>query len=269
MKVTSKSPVVEIENVNFKRQGAAFLDNVSWTIRQGEHWVVLGQNGSGKTTLLKILTGYEWPSSGKVSVLGNVYGQCPLPEIRKRIGWVSSSFLELYEPHFHSPAIDVVISGKYASIGLLFQSPTEEDYRKAHDLLDQFNIVYLAERPLGSLSQGEKIRVLLARAWMAETDLLVLDEPCSGLDLYAREKLLSTIQQMGQSNHAPTMIYVTHHPEEIMPVFNHALLMSGGKSVAQGEKQNVLTDAFLSEAFSLPVHVRWEGNRPWVSIHQE
>mgnify|MGYP001476086157 CR=1 FL=1 len=259
--------IISVKDVVWKRKGKVILDQISWDVFKGQHWVMIGLNGSGKTSLLNLITGYQWASSGEIHILGHRLGAVELRELRKSIGWVSSSLSERYRERMGDTAKGVVISGKYASVGLEYQTGvTKEDEERAEELLARFEADYLADQPYNQLSNGEKQKVLLARAWMAKPKLLILDEPCSGLDIRAREDLLATIDRIGATPDGPTMIYVTHHIEEIMPSFTHALFIKDGRIVTKGEKKSVLTDAVLEETFKLPVRVHWENERPWVTI---
>ncbi|MCL6594138.1 MAG: ATP-binding cassette domain-containing protein, partial [Alicyclobacillus sp.] len=167
--------------------------------------------------------------------------------------------------HATESALEVVLSGKFSSIGL-YDDVADADVADACALLDRFGCLYLAERPFQTLSQGEKQRVLLARAWMAQPQLLILDEPCTGLDILAREHLLQAVQVLARADNAPTLLYVTHHIEEILPVITHVLLLKAGRVVAAGEKHRILTEPLLSETFSIPVSVTWQDDRPWLRL---
>ncbi|WP_285769290.1 ABC transporter ATP-binding protein [Peribacillus sp. SI8-4] len=257
-------PIITLNKINWRRKGKTILNEVSWEVQAGEHWALLGLNGSGKTSMLKMITGYQWPSSGEVSVLGNVFGKTNIPELRKSIGWVSSSLDQEYQTRADS-AIEVVISGRFASIGI-YDEITDDDRSKAMELLGQFRIKQLANQLIHTLSQGEKRKVMLARALMSSPKLLVLDEPCNGLDIHAKEELLAAIENMADSPVAPTIIYVTHHIEEIVPSLTHALLINSGNVVAKGEKKEVLTEDILEKTFQVPVTVKWENERPWIRI---
>lgn len=260
-----ENKVIEMEEITWKREQNTILNGVSWSVQKGEHWAILGLNGSGKTSLLKIITGYQWPTKGKVSVLGHLFGKTNIPELRKSIGWVSSSLEEKFHTRPSDSVLEVVLSGKNASVGL-YEEIKEEDVKKAEELLDQFRISYLADRAFFSLSQGEKKRTMIARALMPSPKLLILDEPCNGLDLYSKEELLSTIENMSQSPEGPTLLYVTHHIEELMPSFTHALLINRGNIVAAGPKKTVLTEELLSKTFCLPLSLDWEDQRPWIHV---
>ncbi|MBK5446337.1 MULTISPECIES: ABC transporter ATP-binding protein [unclassified Peribacillus] len=258
--------VISLKNINWKRNGNQILNGVSWEVQTGEHWALLGLNGSGKTSLLKMITGYQWPNSGgEVSVLGNIFGKTNIPELRKSIGWVSSSLDQEYQSRPNDTALEVVLSGKFASIGL-YEEITENDVKKANKLLDQFRIKHLSNQFIQSLSQGEKRKAMIARALMSSPRLLILDEPCNGLDIYSKEELLTTIEDMTAAPNGPTILYVTHHIEEIVPSITHALLINSGNVIAKGDKKNTLTESLLEKTFRVPITLEWENDRPWIRI---
>jgi len=254
---------ISLEDVSFVRSQRLILDRIFWDIQRGNHWVVLGANGSGKTTLLQLLAGYLWPTRGSVTVLGEEFGRTDVRELRKKIGWVGS-FLEAQIPSSMSP-LDLIVSGKYASIGI-FENPKEEDYHHGLDLARQLKCSEILDLPYGVLSQGEKQRLLIARGLIHKPQLLVLDEPCAGLDLVAREQLLDTLEHLGRSAGGPTMIFVTHHLQEIMPTFTHAFLLRQGSCLAMGQKREILRSELLSQAFGIQVQVTAEGKRYWSRI---
>src|SRR5699024_6413239 len=194
------------------------LRDINWSINHGEHWIVLGLNGSGKTSLLNMLNGYSWPTKGSISVLGKKFGQTDLRELRKSIGWVSSALQERVAPT--QLAEQIVMSGKYATTGL-YDEPTDDDFKRAIQIMDRLGCAYLVNRMYVTCSQGEQQRILIARGLMAQPELLVLDEPTNGLDFIAREHLLTSVEQMIYEENAPSIIYVTHHIEEILPYFTH------------------------------------------------
>jgi iron complex transport system ATP-binding protein len=255
--------LINLENVSLKRNGKTILKEVNWQVKKGEHWSILGLNGSGKTMLLNIINGYLWPSSGKVEVFGKEFGTYPLWELRKSIGWVSSSLQEkLYGNEYIE---NVVLSGKFASIGL-WDDPDQEDIDKALHLIEQFGCSHLINRAYESLSQGEKQRVLIARALMAEPKLLILDEPCTGLDIFAREQLLHFIENLGAKEGAPTFLYVTHHIDEVLPTFEHMFMLKNGEVFAAGKKEELLTSNNLSAFFEHHVAVDEFNNRTYLKI---
>lgn len=257
-------PWIHLESVSFVRNRRPILQDIGWTVARGSHWVVLGPNGSGKTTLLRLLAGYLWPTRGEVTVLGERFGHSDLRELRKRIGW-AGSFLEAQIPPAQKP-LDLIISGKTASIGV-FENPTAEDYEKAGRIARRMGCEAILDSPYGVLSQGEKQRLLIARALIHGPELLILDEPCAGLDIVARERLLQTLESLSSAPRPPTMVLVTHHIEEIMPSVSHALLLRGGRCIAQGKKRDVLKSDLMSQAFGIGVEVLRDNGRyflrPW------
>ncbi|GAE28401.1 ABC transporter [Halalkalibacter wakoensis JCM 9140] len=257
--------MVSLKDVTWKREGKAILNHISWDVNENEHWVILGLNGSGKTSILNVLTGYQWASSGVVQVLGQTFGETNVPELRKSIGWVSSSVDDRFSARGTDTALEVVLSGKHASIGL-YEEVTNDDKIRAKKWLKELHIESLENRHVMSLSQGEKRRVMIARALMASPDILILDEPCNGLDIFSREQLLETIQTLATTKGGPTLLYVTHHIEEVVPAISHALLIHNGSIVAKGEKRTTLTENNLEKTFQLPVSLTWEDERLWVSI---
>ncbi|MCY0877399.1 MAG: ATP-binding cassette domain-containing protein [Firmicutes bacterium] len=258
-------PVIDVEQVSLERPHRRILDSVTWRMGPREHWVLLGPNGSGKTSLLTLLMGYEWPTRGRISVLGRVYGQVDLREVRKEIGWVSHHLAEwMTRDHGDARVNEIVASGKDASIGRGLQPPAADGTEAA---LDLFGLRRLAASPFRTLSQGEKMRALLARAWVAQARLLILDEPCSGLDITGREHFLSILGQwMRHQDRAIPVVYVTHHPEEILPTFTHALLLKQGRVLAQGPIDATLTSAQLSQAFEVPLVLHTRQGRRWVEV---
>lgn len=257
--------VIHMESVSLERDDSLILSNVNWDIKKGENWTILGLNGAGKSTLLSIINGYLWPTVGDVWVLGQQFGQVDLRELRKSIGWVSSALQEkLYQ---NETAVEIVLSGKYATIGL-YDEPKAVDREEALHLLELLDGGYLKDRPYKYLSQGERQRVLIARALISKPALLILDEPCTGLDIFAREKLLSTIQNMGSNPKAPTLIHVTHQLDEILPVFSHTLLLRKGKTYSAGPNSEVLTPESLTGFFNAPVTVKWHQGRPHLLFNQ-
>jgi iron complex transport system ATP-binding protein len=251
---------IVLDDVSFVRNRRVILDRIDWRVGPHDHWVVMGANGSGKTTLLQMLAGYLWPSRGQVTVLGERFGETDLRELRKRIGWVGS-FLGIQFPPSHRP-LDLIVSGKFASIGI-FEPPREEDYAKARELACRLGCEAVLDSPYAVLSQGEKQRLLIARALIHNPQLLILDEPCGGLDLVAREQLLKKLVELGSDAGGPAMILVTHHLEEIMPVFGNVLLLKNGRCLAKGRKEKILTPDLLGEAFGIPIQLGRIGDRYW------
>jgi iron complex transport system ATP-binding protein len=254
------SPCICLEHVDFIRSNRHILQQLNWTVPENEHWVVLGPNGSGKTTLLQLLAGYLWPTNGRITVLGERFGAVDLRELRKRIGWVGS-FLQVQIPPGQRP-LDLIVSGKSASVGL-FERPLPQDYENARALAEQLQCSHILDLPYGVLSQGEKQRLLIARAMIHHPRLLILDEPCAGLDLVAREQLLGSLEDLGRLKDGPTMVLVTHHLEEITSIFSHVLMLKEGRCAGQGRKEEFLNDRHLSGVFGMALRVERTGSRYW------
>lgn len=253
MKKNSKTEVLHIENLCVSRGRYKILRGINWTINQREHWVIVGSNGSGKTTLLGSLLGYFAPSEGSIRLLGNTYGEYDWRELRLKIGIVSSALSHLMDEE--EPALLTVASGKFAMLGL-WGRITTQDRNRASRLLSQVGCARLAESPWGVLSQGERQRVLIARALMTEPELLILDEPCAGLDPAAREDFLHFIPSLPRRfPRLRSVVLVTHHVEEIVPFFTHALLLKDGRTSAAGPIASTLTSSNLSTAFGRAVKI--------------
>ena len=255
--------MIHIENIHLYRNDKQILNDLSWHVQKGQHWAILGLNGSGKTTLLKVINGYIWPNEGKVQVLGETYGKTYIPKLRTRIGWVSNAMIDNF--NWQDNAIEIVLSGKFGALRL-FNDVTEEEIDHAVSIMKHFHCDHLANKSFEHLSQGERQRVQIARAIMADPEILILDEPCGGLDLIERENLLQTIEQIAQAENGPTLIYVTHHVEEILPCFSHVLLMKDGKNVEANAREVVLTDELLSDFFGREISLQIERERAWVAI---
>jgi iron complex transport system ATP-binding protein len=257
--------ILELDQVSWRRDQRWILDKVTWQIAPEEHWCLLGLNGSGKTSILDLINGYYWPTSGKISVLGHRFGEVDLRELRKQIGWVSAAMQQ--RMHGYELVENVVLSGKYASIGV-YEQITDRDLAEAKELLISWNCEHLYGRNYQTLSQGEKQKVLLARALIAKPKLLILDEPCTGLDIFAREQVLQLINRIADQPNAPTMIYVTHHIEEIVPCFTHTLLLKQGNVFAQGRSRDVLTAEKLGEFFQAKLSVEAKNGRSWLMLEE-
>jgi iron complex transport system ATP-binding protein len=249
---TPSRPILAVDRLSVARGSTTILRNLSWQVEKGEHWVILGPNGSGKTSLLKVLTGYMPPTEGSIDVFGRTYGKSDWRDLRKRIGIVSSS-LQISIP-LAEPAIETVISGHYAQLDL-WAKITAKDRRDASRLLRRVGLEKIAQREWMHLSQGERQRVLIARALMARPELLILDEPCAGLDPVAREHFLGFIERLARSAGSPALMLVTHHVEEVTSSFSHALLLRQGGVVSAGPLRTTLTSARLSATFGAPVRL--------------
>ena len=245
-------PIIAVTDLTIYREQKLILQQVTWTVHRGEHWVILGANGSGKTSLLSALTGYLMPSQGQIQVLGKIFGESDWRDLRKSIGLVSSSVVKMVEPE--ETGLDIVASGREATVNSWKISAT--DQRRARVIMKQIDSLSLADRPWSVLSQGERQRLLIGRALMAKPQLLILDEPSAGLDPIAREHFLGFIQQLTRQKGAPSLVLVTHHVEEIMPGFSHLLLLKDGAVLNQGKINDTLRSDLLSQTFRAPVCIK-------------
>jgi iron complex transport system ATP-binding protein len=253
--------MIKLKQLTLRREERQILQGIDLEIKNGEHWVILGRNGSGKTSLLEMITGYMFPTSGTVEVMGNRYGECDVREVRKKIGYISQSLMEKLT--LYDPVWEVVATGEYAFLRF-YQEIDPQVKEKAIGLLGRVGLGHTAEQPLGTLSQGERKKAMLARSLMSDPKLLIMDEPCSGLDLYEREKLLADLGRLAGGD--LTVVYVTHHIEEIIPLFTHVALVHDGRIAAAGPKEAVLTSETLSGAYDCPVEVEWAHGRPWIRV---
>ncbi len=251
--------VLQLSGVSVVRDGAALLTDLTWTVREGERWVVLGPNGAGKTTLLTVAGAGLLPSGGTARLLGERFGAADLGELRTRVG-LSSAVLADRVPG-HERVVDVVVTAAYGVIGRWSGGHDPDDVARARGLLGRVGLRAFADRRFGSLSEGERKRVLLARALMTDPELLLLDEPAAGLDLGAREALLRLLTRLAADPAGPPTVLVTHHVEEVPVGTTHALLLAKGRAVAAGPVPEVLTGALLSQAFGLPLVVERHGER--------
>jgi iron complex transport system ATP-binding protein len=251
--------VVRLRNVSVVRQGFRLLEAVDWDVEEGDRWVVLGPNGAGKTTLLQVAAAQLFPTTGEVTVLGERLGAVDVFELRPRIGLTSASLADHIPPE--ERVEDVVVTASYAVVGRWREGYDGTDRDRAGHLLGQLGVAPLRFRRFGTLSEGERKRVQIARALMTDPELLLLDEPAAGLDLGGREDLVRRLAVVAEDDEAPAMVLVTHHVEEIPSGFTHALLLRGGRVVAQGPLEHVLTDATLSECFRLPLILDRRGGR--------
>ena len=243
--------VVDLAGVSIVRGGATLLDSLDWTVEESERWVVIGPNGAGKTTLLQVLAAQIHPSSGVAGLLGEVLGTTDVFELRPRIGLTSAALAERIPrgERVH----DVVVSASYAVVGRWREQYDALDHERADELLAQLRIERLADRTFGTLSEGERKRVQIARALMTDPELLLLDEPAAGLDLAGREALVRTLSELAQDPYAPASVLVTHHVEEIPQGVTHALLLKQGRVVASGPLAQTLTAENLTVTFDLPL----------------
>ncbi|ABP53671.1 ABC transporter ATP-binding protein [Salinispora tropica] len=251
--------VVNVEGVTVRRAGAALLCDVDWQVELDERWVVLGPNGAGKTTLLNLAGGRLHPTVGVAHVLGEQLGRTDLTELRTRIGLSTAALAERIPTE--ERVVDVVVTASWSVVGRFREEYDSGDEIRARALLGQLGVGELAERRYGTLSEGERKRVQIARALMTDPELLLLDEPAAGLDLGGREELVARLAELASDPDAPALVLVTHHVEEIPPGFTHALLLRDGDVVAQGLLNDVLTRDNLSKTFGLSLVVERHGDR--------
>ncbi|UYP17660.1 ABC transporter ATP-binding protein [Rhodococcus sp. Z13] len=240
--------LIEFEDVVVRRGGNTLVGPVTWKVELDERWVVLGPNGAGKTTLLRVAAAETFPTSGTAHVLAETFGKTDLSELRPRIG-LSSAALANRVPN-DEKVTDLVLSAGYGVLGRWREQYENVDTDRAVEMLESLGAEHLADRMYGTLSEGERKRVLIARALMTDPELLLLDEPAAGLDLGGREELVARLATLAADPDAPAIVLVTHHVEEIPPGFTHALLLKEGGVVAQGLLEDVITAPNLSEAFS-------------------
>lgn len=244
--------IISIHDLRVVRGGTEILKGIEWEVAAKENWVILGANGSGKTTLLSCVTGYVTPSAGAIEVLGKQYGKADWRELRKEVGLVSSGIRQWIEDH--QTAVNVVASGRNAELNLWH--PAEGTLlREARKSLSQVECAALGDRPWAFLSQGERQRVLIGRALMARYRILILDEPCAGLDPVARERFLQFLGRLASSAKTPNLVFVTHHVEEILPCFEKALLLREGEILSQGAIGKVISSKTMSQAFGAAIAV--------------
>jgi iron complex transport system ATP-binding protein len=257
--------LIACERVGYRQNGVDILADIDWRIEAGQHWAVLGPNGSGKTTLLRIVCGYLWPTSGRVLRLGQEL--LDLSELRRSIGWISSGMIADIPPA--DTGLETVVTGRFAQIGLKrfpAYGPAKVDFDDAAEELERLGCGALADRPFGILSQGERQQVLIARARMANPLLLVLDEPCAGMDPGVRERFLAWLNERLEPDdaHGPTTVLVTHHIEEIVPAIQNTLVLSAGRAYASGPTRDVVTHETIETVYRTRLaRIEHSGGRLW------
>ena len=252
-----------LTDVSVKLGSRYLLGHLNWQVACGQHWVVFGLNGSGKTTLLAILAGFSPYTSGQLDVLGQRYSEETTLALRRQIGFVSSSFFDKY--YRREVVLNIVLSGLSGTLGPTC-AVTNQDLQKALKLLAQMDLAAKSAQPFSELSKGERQKVLIARALIAEPKLLLLDEPGTGLDVYAREELLALIRQLAQKS--LSMIYVTHYPEEILDCFDHALVLKEGQIYYNGPTQDFFTAPRLSAFLPCPVQLQKVNGKYYLSLER-
>jgi iron complex transport system ATP-binding protein len=257
--VPEPDQVISVERASLTRSGNQLLRELTWQVELDERWVVLGPNGAGKTTLLQLAAARLHPTTGTVHVLGERLGRTDLPELRTRIGLSTATLADRFPAD--ERVRDLVMTASWSVVGRFRESYHPVDQARADGLLAQLGVAELADRRFGTLSEGERKRVQIARALMPDPELLLLDEPAAGLDLGGREELLRRLAGLAADPDAPAQVLVTHHVEEIPPGFTHALLLRGGTAVAQGPLADTLTDRLLSTTFGTPLRVGRDDGR--------
>lgn len=242
--------ILGFQNVTLERGERTILKNINWTTHAKENWAILGLNGAGKTTLLKMIHGDLWPTTGRLEVLGGVFGHTSIPELQRKIGWVSTALQDAL--HVGDRVEKIVLSGKFASIGV-YEKYTQADVEQAEQILRQMGGAELIGKRYQVLSQGERQTVLIARALMARPQLLILDEPCNGLDLFARERLLQRVAKLAEAPDSPALLFVSHYTEELLPCFQNVMLLRDGQVIRQGKRTDLLTEAVLSDFYPAPI----------------
>jgi len=263
--------VLRMSGVGVRRGSAHLLSGIDWSVADSERWVVVGPNGAGKTTALTIAATRMFPTVGTVEVLGEVMGQVDIGELRPRIGFASNVLLR--DIPMHEAAVDVVVTGAYAVTGRWNEEYLDEDIQRARELLAAWGAHGYADRPFASLSEGERKRVLIARALMSDPELLLLDEPGAGLDLAGREELIGLLDRFTADPLAPSLILVTHHVEEIPSGITHALVLASGQVMAAGPIAQALTDESMSRAYQMAISIesingRWMATSKRASLNE-
>ena len=251
-------PPLRLTDVRVARGGRTVLAPLSWEVDDGERWIVLGANGSGKTTLIQVAALYLHPSAGTVQVLGETLGRCDVRVLRRRIGLVSSALTAQLRPQLS--ALDAVMTATYAALEPWWHTYTDDDRAAATRALARLGVEAYADRTVGTLSSGEQQRVMLARAFLTEPGLVLLDEPTARLDLGGREAMVAALAELARDPTAPPMVMVTHHVEEIPAGFDHALVLRDGRVLAAGPLAETLTAEVLSDAFDIALVVEQRHN---------
>ncbi|MGE5290178.1 MAG: ABC transporter ATP-binding protein [Micromonosporaceae bacterium] len=251
--------VLRLRGVGVRRDGNMLLRNVDWTAHEDERWVVIGPNGAGKTTLLQVAASLLFPTEGEAEILGERLGHVDVFELRPRIGFSSAAVAEKVPPG--EKVIDLVLTASYAVLGRWQEEYESSDVTRAVEILDALGCAHLIRRRFGTLSEGERKRVQIARALMPDPEVLLLDEPAAGLDLGGREDLVRRLSLLARDPNAPMSVLVTHHVEEVPDGFTHAMLLRRGSVVAAGPLPEVFTERNLSKCFGVPLLVEYRQAR--------
>ena len=242
--------IIDFQHVFYRRSGKEILSDVTWQVQEGDHWIILGLNGAGKTTLLNMLNGYIFPSEGYAKVLDYTFGESIMADLRRSIGWISNALQQDIPPN--DTSLEIVLSGKFASIGL-WDHVTDEDIAEADAIIKKLGIMALRDRSYSGLSQGERQKVLIGRALISDPRILIFDEACNGLDIFAKKEVYDLITMLAKEQ--KTILYVTHNTEEILPIFNKALLLKHGKVHSEGDRKDVIQLDNLQDFYGAEVEV--------------
>jgi len=260
-----EGPAIQLRGVGFRREGRWILDAINWTVPAGACAAILGPNGSGKSTLTRIIAGHLWPSVGEVKVLGETFGEVDLHALRRDLRLVQSSSPVEMDPDLTT--LEVVLTGFFGTLGL-YDPVLPEMRERAVEVLDRVGMHQVAGHRYTTLSNGERMRCLIARALVVRPRLLLLDEPTAGLDLLAREQVLATVQALFDNDPTPpSVVFITHHLEELPPATSDVLLLDNGTAAATGLPSAVLRSEVLSPVYGCPMRVTHEAGRYYVQVH--
>jgi len=254
------SEILDLQDVTVRRGSNEILSHVTWQVKPGERWIVMGSNGAGKTTLMQICSGFMHPTTGNANILGYELGRTDVRELRTLVGISSAAVVALLPPQ--ETVLDSIMTSAYGISGRWRERYDQVDKNRAHDLMQDWGLTSFASRRIGNLSEGERKRVQIARALMCDPEILILDEPAAGLDVGGREDLVARLALLAADESSPSLILVTHHVEEIPPNFTHALLLKSGQVCASGELASVIASNPMSEAFGIPLDVEY-GEQRW------
>lgn len=254
--------VIKAQDISLRRGRDTLLKDVSWQVRRGEHWAVLGVNGAGKTLMMKILTGYIWPTTGSVEMLGQTLGQVDLRVLRRSLGWVAKALEELTPPA--TTVLEVILSGPEATLGL-YSRPQAHQIAAAEELAEEYGLTRLIQRQFGLLSSGEKQRALLARAAAMNPAVLFLDEPMANLDMAGREHFMALLEKLAVRPGGPTIVLTTHNTLEIGAFMTHAIFLKGGRVTASGTLDETMRPDILEAVFGLPLKVERTQSGRWLA----
>jgi iron complex transport system ATP-binding protein len=264
--MSERDAAIELSGVGFRREERWILHGIDWAVESGTCAAILGPNGSGKSTLTRIIAGHLWPTAGRVQVLGENFGEVDLHALRRDLRLVQST--SPVEMDVDLTAHEVAITGFFGTVGL-YDSVSDSMRAQGLEVLDRVGLHQVAEHKYTTLSSGERMRCLIARALVVRPRLLLLDEPTAGLDLLAREQVLATVQALFENVAPPTVVFITHHLEELPPATSNVLLLSEGRSAAQGLPREVLKADVLGPVYSCPMQVKHEGGRHYVQVHPQ